>query len=145
MPVWSILTSTEGAHIDAITLGAKLPEEADPSKAKERADLLTFAAQVFDRVLTAPPTLGQVEAYLTIFAEAARLRLAKSLVKQAGEALEAGELSPAGAAAQVFEVVADLEASRRLVGAFKSEGDDWATYVAALEAATNAGAATIGG
>lgn len=131
---------TEGKHVDAITLGAKLPVNGDP---KEREALLTFAAQVFERAQNAPPTLGQVEAYLTIFAEAARLRLAKNLVKQAGAALEAGELSPAGAAAQVFKVVADLEASRRLVGAFKSENDDWATYLAALEAAQT-GAAYLG-
>lgn len=125
----------EGRHVDLITLKTKLPEEADPAKAKERAVLLDFAAQVFDRARDAPPTEGQVAAYLAIFAETARLRLAKSLIKHAGDALEAGELSPAGAAAKVFEVVADLEASRRLVGAFKSEGDDWPVYLAALEAA----------
>jgi len=126
------LDLTEGKHIDAITLGAKLPEDDDP---KGRADLLTFAAQVFERAQTAPPTLGQVEAYLAIFVETTRRRLALTLTKGVVKGLEEGELSPDGGFAQVFAVFADLEASRRLVGAFKSEGDDWASYLAALEAA----------
>jgi replicative DNA helicase len=126
------LDLTEEKHIDAITLGAKLPADDDP---KGRADLLAFAAQVFERAQTAPPTLGQVEAYLAIFVEATRRRLALTLAKGVVKGLEEGELSPDGGFAQVFEVFADLEASRRLVGAFKSEGDDWASYLAALEAA----------
>lgn len=132
--VWPELA--EGRHVDRVTLGASLPElpEGDTVKAKERADLLKVADQVFARAKADPPKAGQVEAYLKIFAEGAKLRLAKHLVKQAGEALDRGEVSPAGAAAKVFEIVADLEASRRLVGAFKSEGEAWPAYLAALEA-----------
>jgi replicative DNA helicase len=131
----------EGRHVDRLTLAADLPEETDPAKAKSRADFLAFADQVFDMAQKNPPALGKVEAYLTIFVDGARRRLAKELVRKAGEALDLGEASPPQAAAQVFKVVADLEASRRLVGAFRSEADDWATYFAALEAAQNPGGA----
>ena len=134
----------EGRHVDLITLGAKLPEEVDATKAKDRAALLTFAGEVFDRATTQPPAQGRVDAYLTIFVEAARLRLAKTLVAKVGDELAAGEMTPTGAAARVVELVADLDVSRRLVGAFRSEGAEWPAYVEALEATQSPGRDFLG-
>lgn len=119
----------EGRHIDRLTLGRKVA--ADPEAEKLQA----VVDRVFALVETAPPTLGQVEAYLTFFVEDAKKRLARHLVKKVGDTLDRGDLSPEAAFAQVMKLTTDLAAARRLTGAFKSEADAWPAYLAALEAA----------
>lgn len=136
----------EGGHIDLITLRAGLAAvpAGDPKAAEERQRLLDLVSQVMTRAKTDPPALGKVEAYLSIFVEGARLRMAKTLIKQVEADLEAGDLSPVEAGSRVFATVADLEAARRLVGAFKSEGEDWPAYFAALEARQSPGRDFLG-
>lgn len=119
----------EGRHIDRLTLGRQVGDD-DP----KREELLALADRIFAQVETEPPPVGKVEAYLTFFVEDARRRLAKHLVKKVGETLDLGDISPEAAFAQVLKLTTDLDAARRLTGAFKSEGEDWPAYLAALEA-----------
>lgn len=135
-----------GDHVDLITLRADLATapQGDPKAAEERRKLLDLAEAIMTRATAEPPALGKVEAYLSIFVEGARRRLAKTLIKQAEADLEAGDLSPVEAGSRVFETVANLEAARRLVGAFKSEGEDWPAYFAALEARQSPGRDFLG-
>lgn len=136
----------EGDHVDLITLRAGLPAVAqgDQKAAEERKRLLDLAETVMTKAKADPPAVGKVEAYLSIFVEGARRRLAKTLIKQVEADLEAGDLSPVEAGSKVFETVADLEAARRLVGAFRSEGEDWPPYFAALEARQSPGRVFLG-
>lgn len=122
---------SRGEHVDGVTVAAALPEAKDD---KEREAQKAFLAHVDQIIAADPPSIGKVDAYLGYFVESARLRLAKHMVDKAGRALEEGLITPQEAAARIFNTVAELEASRRLVGAFMSEGDEWATYFAALEA-----------
>ena len=119
----------EDRHIDRLTLGRQVGDD-DP----KREELLALADRIFAQVETSPPPAGKVEAYLTFFVEDARRRLAKHLVKKVGETLDLGDISPEAAFAQVLKLTTDQEAARRLTGAFKSEGEDWPAYLAALEA-----------
>lgn len=119
----------EGQHVDRLTLGRQVADD-DP----KREDLLALVDRVFAQVETDPPPVGKVETYLTFFVEDARRRLAKHLVRKAGEALDRGDLSPEGAFAQVVKVTTDLDAARRLTGSFRSEAEAWPAYLAALEA-----------
>ena len=120
----------DGRHVDRLTVSRKVADD-DP----KREELLTVVDRIFAQVETSPPPLGQVEAYLTFFVEDARRRLAKHLVRKVGDALDRGDLSPEAAFAQVLKLTTDLDAARRLTGAFKSEGEDWPAYMTALEAA----------
>ncbi len=119
----------EGKHVDRLTLGRQVGDDD-----RDREELLALADRIFTQVETDPPPVGKVEAYLAGFVEDARLRLARHLVRKTDEALGRGDLTPSQAAGEVFKVAADLDAARRLVGAFKSEGEDWPAYLAALEA-----------
>ena len=120
----------EGRHVDRLTVSRKVADD-DP----KREELLTLVDRIFAQVETSPPPLGQVEAYLTFFVEDAKKRLARHLVRKVGDTLDRGDLSPEAAAGEVFKIATDLEAARRLTGAFKSEGEDWPAYMTALEAA----------
>lgn len=130
----------EGGHVDRVTLTAAVERgfNFDEGKREEIAGqldkILPLADQVFEKAKSDPPPLGKVESYLSIFTEAARRRWAGQLVAKAGEELRKGEKSPTGAAGDVFRAIAELEASQRLAGATKSEGDDLEAYFAALEA-----------
>lgn len=119
----------DGKHVDRLTVGRQVGADD-----RDREELLRLADRIFTQVETDPPPLGKVEAYLAGFVEDARLRLARHLVRKTDEALGRRDLTPSQAAGEVFRVAADLEAARRLVGAFKSEGEDWPAYLAALEA-----------
>jgi replicative DNA helicase len=125
----------QGKHVDAVTLAASLPEPdpTDKEKVKARQDLLDLVGRLSQAAQT-PPEAGRVEAYLSIFVEQARKRTAKEAIKKVEDALDAGDLSPADAFSKATEVILDQEASRRMVGAFKSEAEDWPTYFADLEA-----------
>jgi len=125
-----------GNHIDAVTLAAKIPEpdSTDKDKIKLRSDILDLADKLIAQAQATPPEVGKVEAYLTIFTEDARRRMAKETINKVAATLDAGDLSPQEAVAQASEAIFDLEASRRIVGAFKSEAEDWPTYFADLEA-----------
>lgn len=135
--VWPALTV--GRYVDRLTFEEDLKRIDDRDwrslglKPDDRDAVLTVADRIFagdaDR-----PALGKVEAYLTIFTEDAKKRLAKNLIDKVGDQLAREELTPIEAASQAFEIVTDLESSRRLVGAFKTEADAWPVYMAALEA-----------
>ncbi len=145
--VWPALT--DGRHVDRLTCEDALKRIDDRDwrslglKPDDRDAVLTVADRIFagdaDR-----PALGKVEAYLTIFTEDAKKRLAKNLINKVGDQLGREELTAIEAASQAFEIVTDLESSRRLVGAFKTEADAWPVYFAALEANQVAGREYIG-
>lgn len=130
----------EGGHVDRVTLTAAVERgfNFDEDRREEIDDqidkILPLADLVFEKAKSAPPPLGKVESYLAIFTEAARRRWAGELITKAGEALRKGEKSPEGTGADVFRAIAELEASQRLAGATKSEGDDLEAFFAALEA-----------
>lgn len=135
--VWPALT--DGRHVDRVTFEEDLKRFDDHDwrslglKEDNRDAVLTVADQVFagdaDR-----PALGKVEAYLSIFTEDAKRRLTKNLIDKVGEEFDRGDLSATEAASKTFAIVTDLEVSRRLIGAYKSEADDWPAYFDALEA-----------
>lgn len=126
----------QGKHVDAVTLGAKLPEPdpTDKEKVKERQDLIDLVARLSQ---AKAPEAGKIQAYLSIFVEKARINTARDSLEKAKAALDAGDLSPADAFSRATEVILDQEASRRMVGTFKSEAEDWPTYFAKLEAGQN--------
>ena len=130
--VYPILT--EGSHADLVVFKAKLPapKPGDPDVDK-RDGLIAFATKVFAST-SSDVTPGKVEAYLSIFTERAKIRAAKALIVKAGEDLDAGEATPTGAISRVIEAFTDLDATRRLVGTYKSEGDDLPAYFASLKA-----------
>jgi len=124
---------SQGKHVDRVTLEATLPE-ADPTdkeKVKERQRLLDLVDKLEGIDI---PELGKVEAYLTIFVEEARRSTASGLITKIQSDFEDKKLSPAEAFSRANQVIMDQEASRRLVGAFKSEAEEWPTYFADLEA-----------
>ena len=130
--VWPRLSA--GELVDRVVFQKLLDHNPDDEREAAWAeDILGFADGVFSRAEADPPDLGLIEAYLSIFTEAARLRQARSVIDHAQKELEEGLLSPEGAAGRVFEAVADLEEARRLVGRFKSEAEDWPAYFAALK------------
>lgn len=132
---------TEGSHVDLIVFKSKLPDpksdDGDGLEAQKRQALIDFATKTFSVNGTAPtptPTSGQIDAYLSIFTDRAKLRIAKALVARAGQELDAGEASPVATTARVIEAITDLEATRRLVGTLKSEGEELPAYLASLKA-----------
>lgn len=121
----------EGRHVDRVTLrdAAKFVDD------QETVDqLLNFADAVIAKASDDPPAPGQVLAYLDIFAANAKQRMAKEMVTQVGAKLGEMEISPESAAGEVLRIVADLEATRRLSGAGKTEGEELDAYFADLEA-----------
>lgn len=126
---------TEGQHVDLIVFKSRLlaPKNGDGLAEKNREALITFATNLFEGT-SAKPTVGQVDAYLSIFAERAKLRIAKALIAKAGKELDAGEVSPVAATSRVIEAITDLESTRRLVGTLKAEGEDFPAYLASLKA-----------
>lgn len=130
----------EGGYVDRVTLTAAVErgfnfDEGHREDIDDQLDkILPLADQVFKKAKSDPPPLGKVESYLAIFTEAARRRWAGELVAKAGEELRKGEKSPEGVGGDVFRAIAELEASQRLAGATKSEGDDLEAFFAALEA-----------
>lgn len=135
--VWPALTA--GQHVDRVTFEEALTHFDDRDwrslglKTDDRDAVLKVADVVFaddaDR-----PALGKVDAYLKIFADDAKKRLTKNLIEKVAEAFDRGDLSATDAFAKAQATIFDLETSRRLVGAYKSEADDWPAYWAALEA-----------
>jgi len=112
----------EGRHIDRVTFRASA---GDDDK------LLKFADQVAgaDR-----PKPGKVFAYLDIFDQEAKRRSAKAMIDQVGKAFEKGEKAPEAVAGDILKAVADLEATRRLSGSAKTEGEELDAFFADLEA-----------
>jgi len=119
-------------HVDRVTLEATIPEPepTEKEKVKERQALLDLAGKLEGMDI---PELGKVEAYLSIFVEESRRQTARGLIQKIQSDFDDKKLSPAEAFSRVNQVVMDQEASRRLVGAFKSEADDWPAYFADLE------------
>lgn len=120
----------QGEHIDATVLKAKLPEakSAKDEELRERMAALidqSFAGDV--------PPLGQVEAYLTIFMDRARVNMARDMLARASEELESGKTDPAATGASLLKTLTDLDATRRLVGAPQTEGAELYAYMTALE------------
>lgn len=136
--VWPALT--DGRHVDRVTFEEDLKRFDDHDwrslglKEDNRDAALKVADQVFAIADADRPALGKVEAYLSIFTEDAKRRLTKNLIDKVGEEFDRGDLSATEAASRAFAIVTDLEVSRRLIGAYKSEGDDWPAYFTALEA-----------
>lgn len=123
---------TMGQHVDLVTLRADL--EAKGESEEDAGKLLGFAAQVITPAQATPPQAGKVEAYLQIFTGQAKRRATYALIEKAKSTLGKGELSPEGAAAEVFRAVADLEASERITGATQTEGEDLEVFFADIEA-----------
>ena len=117
-----------GRHLDAVTFRAAAADRLD-------AKVAALAEAVFLTAQGNPPPVGKVVAYLDIFAADARRRLAKSLIDRVGVELAKGDKTPQEAAGDALKIVADLEATRRLSGAAKTEGEELPAYFAALEAA----------
>lgn len=132
----------EGRHIDPVTFRAALEEQhgetfvdnslSDPKDPLRK--LYDLAGDVMTKAKAAPPPDGQVFAYLDIFANQAKRRQARQLVATAQAAFDKGELSPEALAGEVFRAVSNLEASQRLAGTAKTEGEELEAFFAALEA-----------
>lgn len=126
----------EGRFVDRVVLEALLGEAPGAPLAEEalqaRGKFLAWAAALFERAQHDPPPPGKAAAYLGIFVDYARLKLAHDLIDQTKAALGAGELPPQAAAARALEVVSNLEATRRLSGAFRPESQEFPAYLAAL-------------
>ncbi len=120
-------------HVDRVTLEATLPEPepTEKEKVKERQALLDLAGKLEGMDI---PELGKVESYLSIFVEETKRQSTRGIIQKIQADFEDQKLSPAEAFSRVNQVVMDQEASRRLVGAFKSEAEDWPAYFADLEA-----------
>ena len=139
--------ASEGRHIDAVTFRAALATDkgetvvenslGDPKD--ELRKLYDFAVEVIATAATKPPAPGQVLAYLDIFAAYAARRQARHLVEKVAKALDKGEKTPQGAAGDVLKIVADLEATQRLAGVAKTEGEELEAFFVALEARQKAG------
>ncbi len=142
----------EGRHIDLVTFRAALVAKkgesvvdkglADPKDPLRK--LCDFADQVVGKATGDPPPAGKVVAYLDIFAAQAGRRLAKHLIAKAGDALDKGSLSPEATAAQVLKTVADLEATQRLAGTAKTEGEELDAFFGELRAKQTAGRDFLG-
>lgn len=125
-----------GLHVDRVTLADALAflDDQGEELAKAKEELLDFFDQVTDKAKTDPPTMGKVEAYLTIFVDKARKRAAAALVEEARKGLQSGETSPEAAAAQVFRAIADLEAAETLARGHRAEGEEFESWFNAIEA-----------
>lgn len=117
----------EGRHVDRVTFRAAAGDKGDDK-------LLDLADAIITKASDAAPSPGQVLAYLDIFAAEAKRRLARAMINQVGEELGKGDVAPEAAAGEVLRIVADLEATRRLSGAGKTEGEELDAYFADLEA-----------
>ena len=143
---------SEGRHIDAVTFRAALVAVHGEAKVGAALDdpksdlrrLYDLAGDIMATAATRPPAAGQVLAYLDIMAAAAARRQAKHLVAKAGEALDKNEATPAAAAAQVLKIVFDLDASQRLAGTAKTEGEELDAFFAELEASQVTGRDFLG-
>jgi replicative DNA helicase len=124
---------SQGKHVDKITLTALIPEAptTDKEKVKERQSLLDLIDHLEALDI---PEAGKVESYLSIFVEEARRQAARESLQKIQSGFEDQKISPAEAFAKANQVIMDQDTSRRMVGAFKSEAEDWPTYFAALEA-----------
>lgn len=139
--------ASEGRHIDAVTFRAALAAVhgetrvenglGDPEDDLRR--LYDLAGEVMATAATRPPATGQVLAYLDIFAAQADRRRAKHLVEKAGKALDEGKKTPQAVAGDVLKTLFDLEATQRLAGVAKTEGEELEAYFADLEARQRAG------
>ena len=127
----------EGRHVDAVTFRAEAGDQVDDK-------LLALAADIFRKGQEDPPAVGRVLAYLDIFTQDARRRLAKELVARAGQALAKGDSTPDQVAGEVFRAVADLDASRRLSGVGQTEGEELDAFFGELEARQSAGKDFVG-
>jgi len=121
----------EGRHVDRVTL-RDAAYFVDDEEAVEK--LLDFADAVITKSSDDPPSTGQVLAYLDIFTADAKRRLARTMIEKIGEELAKRDVTPEAAAGEVLRIVADLEATRRLSGADKTEGEELDAYFADLEA-----------
>lgn len=144
--------ASEGRHIDAVTFRAALVAAKGEKKVESGLDdpkselrrLNDLAAGVMAKAATRPPTPGQVLSYLDIFAEYAARRQAKHMVVKVGDALDKGEATPAATAAQIWKTIFDLDASQRLAGTAKTEGEELDAYFAELEASQKTGRDFLG-
>ena len=120
-------------HVDRVTLEATIPEpeSTDKEKIKERQALLDFVDRLEGMDI---PDQGKVESYLSIFVEKAKTRIANEAIQKVKDTLDDGKLTPAEAWSKTSQIIMDQESSRRMVGTFKSEAEDWPTYFADLEA-----------
>jgi len=124
---------SQAKHVDRVTLEATIPEPepTEKEKVKERQALLDLAGKLEGMDI---PELGKVESYLSIFVEESRRQAIRGIIQKIQSDFDDQKLSPAEAFSRINQVVMDQEASRRLVGAFKSEAEDWPAYFADLEA-----------
>lgn len=139
--------ASEGRHIDAVTFRAALAaargetfvENSLGDAEDDLRKLYDLALAVMTTAGDKPPATGQVLAYLDIFAAQADRRRAKHLVEKAAKALDEGKKTPQAAAGDVLKTLFDLEATQRLAGVAKTEGEELEAYFADLEARQKAG------
>ncbi len=124
---------SQGKHVDRVILEATLLPEPPPTekeKIEERQALLDLAGKLEKMAI---PEAGVVDAYLSDFVEKAKRKAATVSIDKIQSAFNDKELTPAEAFSKATQVIMDQDTSRRLVGAFKSEAEDWPTYFADLE------------
>lgn len=131
--------ASEGRHIDAVTFRAALAAKVGENFDDDALLVQDLARDVMATAANMPPAPGKVLAYLDIFAAQARLRQAKHMVEKTTKALEEGKKTPEAAAGDVLKIVADLEATQRLAGVAKTEGEELEAFFVALEARQKAG------
>lgn len=141
--------ASEGRHIDEVTFRAALAaakgetfvdNSLSSSDPEDDVRLLYYLARdVMNKAASEPPAKGQVLAYLDIFADRADRRQAKHMVEKAAKALDEGKKTPQATAGDILKILADLEATQRLAGVAKTEGEELEAFFAALEARQKAG------
>ena len=139
--------ASEVRHIDPVNfraaLVAKYGETFVENSLGDSEDdlrrLYDLAGDVMTTAATKPPAAGQVLAYLDIFATQADIRRAKYLVEKAGKALDDRKKTPQAVAGDVLKTFFDLEATQRLAGVAKTEGEELEAYFAELEARQQVG------
>jgi replicative DNA helicase len=141
--------ASEGRHIDEVTFRAALAaakgetlvdnglSSSDPEN--DVRLLYYLARDVMNKAASEPPARGQVLAYLDIFADRADRRQAKYMVEKAAQLLDTGKKTPQATAGEVLKIVSDLEATQRLAGVAKTEGEELEAFFAALEARQKVG------
>lgn len=134
----------EGRHIDPVTFRDALVIEhgeifVENSLRDPEDDLSRLVAFAADVMAKPSPSKGQVLAYLDIFARRAAMRQARHLVTKALEELDKGKATPQATGADVLKIVADLDATQRLAGTARTEGEELDAYFADLEARQGAG------
>lgn len=119
-------------HVDRAILEETLPEPppTEKEKVKERQALLDLAGKLEGMEI---PEAGMVDSYLTILTEEAKRKEMREEFQKIQSLFDDKELTPAETHSRLFQVFMDQDTSRRLVGAFKSEAEDWPTYFADLE------------